>query len=238
MRRVAILAPLAALCLTTAAAHAQAPAKTAPAQPAFALPSLDTKFTGDLDGMIKRRLIRILAPYSKTFYLLERDLNRRLKTGNVRVHVAIIPMAQDQFMAALRDGRGDIAMGNLAITPERSKLVDFSDPAMKNVSEIVVTGPGAPAIRAVDDLAGTEVFIRKSSSVHESLQALNADFARRGKPTVRIRPAPEHLETEDILEMVSAGLVKITIADDYLAAFWSQVFPKLTDHPDAAIRTG
>src|SRR5262245_26089964 len=254
MRRVAILAPLAALSLIAAAAHAQAPVKTAPAQPAFALPSLDTKFTGDLDGMIKRRLIRILAPYSKTFYfvdrgvqrglvfeigeMLERDLNRRLKTGNVRVHVAIIPMAQDEFMPALRDGRGDIAMGNLSITPERSKLVDFSDPAMKNVSEIVVTGPGAPAIRAVDDLAGTEVFIRKSSSFHESLQALTADFARRGKPTVRIRPAPEHLETEDILEMVSAGLVKITIADDYLAAFWSQVFPKLTTHPDAAIRTG
>src|SRR5215831_20655047 len=177
MNRVAMLAPLAALCLIATTAHAQAPAKTAPGQSSFALPSLDTPFTGDLDGMIKRRLIRILTPYSKTFYfvdrgvqrglvfeigeMLERDLNRRLKTGNVRVHVAIIPMAQDEFMSTLRDGRGDIAMGNLSITQERSKLVDFSDAATKNVSEIVVTGPGAPAIRAVDDLAGTE-----SSSVN------------------------------------------------------------------------
>src|SRR5258705_13135571 len=122
MNRVAMLAPLAALCLIATAAHAQTPAKTASAQPAFVLSSLDTKFTGDLDGMIKRRLIRILAPYSKTFYfvdrgvqrgliyeiseILERDLNKRLKTGNVRVHVAIIPMSHDEFVPALREGRG------------------------------------------------------------------------------------------------------------------------------------
>src|SRR5882672_12188924 len=124
MNRVAMLAPLAALCLIATAAHAQTPAKTASPQPAFVLSSLDTKFTGDLDGMIKRRLIRILAPYSKTFYfvdrgvqrgltyeiseILERDLNKRLKTGNVRVHVAIIPMSHDEFVPALREGWGHL----------------------------------------------------------------------------------------------------------------------------------
>ncbi len=254
MNRVATLAPLAALCLIATAAHAQAPAKTAPAPPAFALPSLDTPFTGDLDGMIKRRLIRILAPYSKTFYfvdrgvprgliyeiseIFERDLNRRLKTGNVRVHVAIIPMAQSEFMPALRWGRGDIAMGNLTVTSERAKLVDFSDPAMKGVAEIVVTGPGAPPLGAVEDLAGQEVYIRRSSSFHESVEALNASLARAGKPAVKIRLAPETLETEDILEMVNAGIVKATIADDYIAAFWKQTFTKITPRPDLALRTG
>jgi len=253
-RRLATLASLAALCLTSAAAHAQAPAKPPAVQPAFALPSIDTKWTGDLDGMIKRRLIRILAPYSKTFYfvdrgvqrgliyeiseIFERDLNKRLKTGNVRVHVAIIPMAQNDFIPALRDGRGDIAMGNLTVTPERLKLVDFSDPAMKGVAEIVVTGPGAPSIGAVEDLAGQEVYIRQSLSFLESLETLNAALARAGKPKVRIRLAPENLETEDILEMVNAGIVKVTIADDYIAAFWRQIFTKITLHPDVAVRTG
>src|SRR5206468_5711264 len=117
------------------------------------------------------------------------------------------PMSHDEFVPALREGRGDIAMGNLTITLERSKLVDFSDPAMKGVSEIVVTGPGAPSI-AVEDLAGQEVFIRKSSSFHESLEALNASLARAGKPKVKIRLAPETLENEDILEMLNAGIVK------------------------------
>jgi membrane-bound lytic murein transglycosylase MltF len=254
MNRVATLAPLAALCLIATAAHAQAPAKTAATQPSFALPSLDTPFAGDLDGMIQRRVIRILAPYSKTFYfvdrgvqrgliyeigeILERDLNKRLKTGNVKVHVAIIPMTQSEFIPALRWGRGDIAMGNLTVTPERAKLVDFSDPAMKDVAEIVVTGPGAAPIAAVEDLAGKEVYIRRSSSFYESIETLNAALARAGKPTVKIRPAPENLETEDILEMVNAGLVKVTIADDYVAAFWKQIFTRITPRSDVAVRSG
>jgi hypothetical protein len=100
MTRLATLVSLAAMCLTSAAAHAQTPAPPPAVQSDFALPSLDTKWTGDLDGMIKRRIIRILAPYSKTFYfvdrgvqrgliyeiseIFERDLNKRLKTGTSR----------------------------------------------------------------------------------------------------------------------------------------------------------
>ena len=53
-----------------------------------------------------------------------------------------------------------------------------------------------------------------------------------------LRLAPEDLETEDILEMVNAGLVKATIADDYVAGFWQQVFPKVVLNKEAVIRTG
>ena len=254
MMRLATLVSLAALCLTSAAAHAQTPAPPPAVQSDFTLPSLDTKWTGDLDGMIKRRIIRILAPYSKTFYfvdrgvqrgliyeiseIFERDLNKRLKTGNVKVHVAIIPTARGEFIAALRGGRGDIAMGNQMITSERSKVVDFSDPAMKDVSEIVVTGPGGPSIGAVEDLAGKEVFITRFSSFYESVERLNVELARGGKPPVKVRLAPESLEPEDILEMVNAGIVKLTIADSYIAVFWKQIFTNLTLHPDVALRTG
>jgi membrane-bound lytic murein transglycosylase MltF len=38
--------------------------------------------------------------------------------------------------------------------------------------------------------------------------------------------------------MVSAGLAPITIVDDYLAEFWSQVFTGITVHKDVAVRTG
>ena len=253
MPRLATLASLAALCLTPAAANAQAPPKSATAE-AFALPNIDAKWTGDLDGMIKRRIVRILAPYSTTFYfvdrgvqrgliyeigqIFERDLNRRLKTGNVKVHIAIIPLARGEFISALRDGRGDIAMGNLIVTAERSKLVDFSVPAMKDVSEIVVTGPGAPSVNSADDLAGKEVYIARSSSFYESVVKLNAELARAGKPPVRIRLAPENLEPEDILEMVDAGIARMTVADSYIATFWKQIFTRLTLHLDVVLRTG
>jgi membrane-bound lytic murein transglycosylase MltF len=154
------------------------------------------------------------------------------------VHVTIVPLARDEFIPALRDGRGDIAMGNLTITPERLKQVDFSNPTVTNVSEIVVTGPGAPPIATVQDLAGHEVFIRKSSSFYESIEKLNGELTKAGKAKVKIRPAPENLETEDILEMVGAGLIKVTIADSYIATFWKQIFPRITVHQDVAVRSG
>jgi membrane-bound lytic murein transglycosylase MltF len=171
--------------------------------------------------------------------LFEEDLNKKkLKTKHVRVHVLFVPMARDQIIPALREGRGDVAMANLTITPERLKQVDFSDPTARNVSEIVVTGPGGEPIKTLEDLAGKEVYVRKSSSFYESLEKVNADFAKAAKAAVKVRLAPENLEMEDILEMVNAGLVKVTIADDHIAKFWKQIFTKLVLHPDAAIRTG
>ena len=52
----------------------------------------------------------------------------------------------------------------VTVTPEREKLVAFSVPTRTNVSQVVVTGPGAPAIASVDDLAGQEVFVRRGAS--------------------------------------------------------------------------
>jgi len=251
---------LVAACLVAVGhAHAQAkPPAAAPAAPAkerYAPPSVAAhKWTGDLDGMLKRRMVRVLTTYSKTNYFVDRGtqrglvydlfrqfedvLNKKLKAKHTRVHVLFVPVARNELIPALRDGRGDIAAANLTITPERLKQVDFANPTARGISEIVVTGPGAEPIAAVDDLSGKEVFIRESSSFRESVETLNARFAKEGRARVKIRPAPEELENEDILEMVNAGLVKVTIVDDHVANFWKQIFTKIVLHKDVAVRTG
>src|SRR5262249_48099660 len=146
------------------------------------------------------------------------------KTGNLKIHIAFIPTRRADLADALLSGRGDIATGNLTITPERLKVVDFSNPVLKNVSEIVVASPGAEAIASVDDLSGKEVFAREKSIYHESLQALNTDLGKRGKAPVKVRFAPPDLEDEDLLEMANAGLVKYVVVDDILAKFWAGVY--------------
>jgi len=211
------------------------------------------KFTGDLDEMTQRRLVRVLVTYSRTHYFVDRgtqrgltyeafrlfedDLNKKLEKKHVRIHVVFVPVARDELIPALFQGRGDIAAANLTITPNRLKQVDFADPTYRKVSEIVVTGPGAEPISTVEDLSGKEVYVRKSSSYYESLEKLNAELTGVGKAPVKIRLAPEELETEDILEMINAGLVKVTISDSHIAEFWKQIFNKIDLHPDAAIRT-
>jgi membrane-bound lytic murein transglycosylase MltF len=264
--RLAALALLSGMVLiaTGAAAQTPAPAAQTPAQaPAKAPaakaglpppPGVHKNWTGDFDGMVKRRVIRALVPYSKTFYfvdravqrglsyevtqLLEADINKKLKTGNVRIHVVCIPVTRGEMIPALLEGRGDIAMGNLTITPERLKQVDFTNPTLRNVVEIVVAGPSPEPIATVQDLSGKEVYLRKSSSYYQSIEALNAELAKAKKAPVKVRVAPENLEDEDVLEMVNAGLVKMTIVEDYIATFWKQIFTKLNPLPSVTVRTG
>jgi len=68
--------------------------------------------------------------------------------------------------------------------------------------------------------------------------ALNEQFKSRGKAPVTITAAPEVFEDDDVLEMTNAGLAPIVIVDDYLADFWSRVFPNLQVHRDVTVRTG
>jgi hypothetical protein len=41
-------------------------------------------------------------------------------------------------------------------------------------------------------------------------------LAARQRPLVEIKEAPEALEDDDVLEMVNAGLVDVTVTDDYM----------------------
>jgi membrane-bound lytic murein transglycosylase MltF len=51
-----------------------------------------------------------------------------------------------------------------------------------------------------------------------------------------VKAAPEQLEDEDVLEMVSAGLVPITIVDSHKGEFWAQMLPKLVLHRELVVR--
>jgi membrane-bound lytic murein transglycosylase MltF len=218
------------------------------------VPSPDEVWKGDLDGMIKRRTIRALVTYSQTFYFLDggqqrgvtyelltqfRDwLNKKLKRKTLRVNLLIIPVPRGELIPALLDGRGDIAAANLTITPERQKLVGFSTPLLTDVKEIVVTGPKAPQLKTLDDLSGKTVYVRKSSSYYESLEALNTKLKKKGKALVKLKAVDEYLEDEDLLEMVNAGLIGTVVVDNHKAEFWAQVFDHITLHPKLAVRTG
>jgi membrane-bound lytic murein transglycosylase MltF len=227
------------------------PATSQKAAQAAALDLSIQKWTGDLDGMIKRRRIRVITTYNKMNYLLDKgqprgivpevfkafedELNKKLKTGNLRVHVIIVPASRDELQQWLAEGRGDVVAAGVAITPERQKLFDFTTPTFTGIDDIVVTGPRSPKIATVDDLAGQEVYVRPATVYHQSLVRLNEDFKKRGKPQIVLKAAPDSLEDEDLLEMLNAGLVKATVVHTYVATFWREIFPNLTLNEGAVV---
>ena len=215
---------------------------------------LGKKWSGDFDGMAERHLIRALVPYSKTFYFLdgadqrgltyellkefETYVNKELQRKSLKVRLVVIPTKRDRLLPALVEGLGDIAAGNLTITSARLKQVDFSASHLTGVDEIIVTGPRAPAIASLDDLAGKEIHVRESSSYYESLMQLNTRFKNSGKVPLKIVLADEHLEDEDLLEMMNAGLIPMIVIDSHKGEFWAKVFKDLTLHSNIKIRTG
>jgi membrane-bound lytic murein transglycosylase MltF len=246
--RSRILAALLLAAVAASGARAQHP------EPTRIEHGIDEGWSGDLDGMIERRRIRMLVVPSRTFYFVDKgqqrglsydqgrafedELNRKLGNERLRVEVVFVPVSREDLLPALIQGRGDLAAANLTITPERRQWVDFSAPLWTGVEEIVVTGPASPPVAGLDDLAGQELFLRLSSSYFQSVWQLNGWFATAGKPAVRVKPAPEQLEDEDLLEMVNAGLLPYAIVDDFKAGFWAQVLPKLVLHPAVSVRSG
>ena len=211
-------------------------------------------WTGDYEGMLERRQVRVLVVPNKMFYFIdkgqprgvhvelfrefEKFINGKVKTGARTIRIIFVPVSRDQILTALVEGRGDIAAANLTITEERQKEVDFGDPMGTGVKEILVTGPSAPAVKSLDDLSGQELHLRPSSSYYEHVARLNAVFQKQGQPPIKIVPASEYLEDADLLEMVNADLIPMVIVDDHKARFWGEIFEKITLHPDIAVHEG
>jgi len=210
-------------------------------------------WVGDFDQMAEKRKIRVLVTYSKTFYFFDRGkqrgitydrleefkkyVNKKLKAKTLKINVVYIPVRRDELISGLVKGLGDIAVANLTITSQRQKFVDFSNPFLTGVRELLVTGPTAPAVASIDDLAGKEIHVRKSSSYYESLVQLNESFEEKDKKPIQLIPTDDSFEDEDLLEMVNAGLIPMIVMDSHKAQFWTQVLKKIQVHSEINVRT-
>ena len=210
------------------------------------LAGFGSRWTGDLDAMIERRFIRALVSPSRTGYFVEagaphgisweflnafeQDINRGRPAG-AKLRILYVPVPRDQLVRGLVEGRGDVAVAQITVTPGREARVDFSAPIAEGVRELVVTSATAAPVTKPSDLSGREVFVRRSSSYWEHLVTLNRALEAEGKAPVRLRPAPEQLDDEDILELVNAGVVHVTVADDFLATLWARVLPSIRVQP-------
>jgi membrane-bound lytic murein transglycosylase MltF len=224
-----------------------------PAASAAALNRIEAAFTGDLPQIIERRQLRVLVSYSLSNYFLDlgtehgfeyellskygEELNQG-RSLSKRIVVAFIPVPLENLLDELRAGRGDVAAGGLTITDRRQKLVTFTKPYIPDVREIVVSGPGAPPIKTLDDLSGRKVWVRAGSSYADHLRSLSTRLTASGASPIEVIEAPDSLATEDILEMVNSGIFKLTVADQHIATPWAGVLTDLQVHENLAVHSG
>ncbi len=206
---------------------------------------------GDLDSIIARGYIRVLVPYSKTYYyvegmkryglayelvnLFEKELNKKLKFNPPKIRVIFIPVSRKYILPLLTGGHADMIASGYTITPDREKLVDFSSPTIADIKDIVVGGPSAPAIRSITDLAGQHVFVRENTSFQASLIKLNESLKKTGHKPMSIDFTDPYLESEDILAMVNEGMIPFTVVPEDLGKLWSSAYTNLKVYPNIVV---
>ena len=103
--------------------------------------------------------------------------------------VYLIPTTRDQLIQNVADGLGDIAAGNLTVTPARQLLVEFVVQG-HTVREVVVTGAEAAPVASLADLGGRTVDARPSRATTRASRRSTSATARRGCPKSRCASSP------------------------------------------------
>ena len=189
------------------------------------------RYTGDLPVLQERGVLRVIVPPEPVDHLprygepvtLDYDVARGL-SGALRLEAGTGVKAQNfaEMMTKLLQGEGDIVAASLTITPERQEKAAFSLPYL-HVDEYLVTKAGEPDLpAAVEDLAGMEIGVRRSSSHYRTLLEI-----QRQVPSLRIHEAPEQLGMDLLVEGVVRGDYGATVSDEHI---WRGVANHYPEH--------
>jgi membrane-bound lytic murein transglycosylase MltF len=200
-------------------------------------------FLGDLPEMRARGIIRALVVYNRTDFFLdngqirgiqaeylsgfERFLNSGIKKEADKIRILKIPVSFEQLIPMVEAGYGDIAAHFLTMTPGREKRVNFVSGHRMKIDEIVVTHRDVNDVNVIEDLAGREVYVLSGSSYYEHLHKVSESLVEKGARPIHVRKADSRLRSEDIMELVNAGVVDLTVVDDYRAKLWGQLLPNI-----------
>jgi len=173
--------------------------------PSLELPVSFERRVGDLDGMVKRRQIRVLVIpsrsgffydkgqphgiYYEAFDEFQRFVNSKYKNGSLKVSVTYLPVRIEQLEQALLQGMGDVIGFPLIVTPERQQVALFTTPIDPDVKQVIVTGPKMSQITTLEDLSGKEVYANPLTVYYENLQRLSESLQKAGKPPILVKAA-------------------------------------------------
>ncbi len=178
-------------------------------------------YVADLPELKRRGRLRMITRNGASTYFLHRgeqmgfeyDLMRRFADSQgLRLEIVIPPPGAD-LETWLEDGRGDVIAAAQPIPANPGRGTAFTRRVATVDRVLVVREDEAGGIGGPEDLVGRTVRVREGSAFEESARAL---LARSG--SFRIAPAPENLETEDLLDLVESGVYDVTVCDSHQLA--------------------
>ncbi len=184
----------------------------------------EQRFTGDLDAIRKRGVLRVLTRNSAVTYYLHRGdqagfdfhlANMVAKELDVRLEI-VVPPTFGQLIPWLTEGRGDMIAASMTDTEARRKQVGFSRPYLFT-DEVIVQRAGAPKLTSLDDLKGKTLHVPKGASHFATVTALKEAHG------FKVAEEPEDQEISTLLDRLAAGEIAYTVTDSHILAA-EQVF--------------
>jgi len=215
---------------------------------------VNERYTDDLIKLKQRKIIRALVVPGRTdFYIenghvsglivelldnYEKELNRGIEKEEQKTRIVYVPVNFGDLIPYLLEGKGDIAAGFLTITDDRKKLVDFASGQSRNINELIIINRDSDVkVSTLDDLAGKNIYVVKGSSYIEHLHKLNVKLINKDLKEVNIVETESHISSEDILEMLNAGVIDITVVDDFRADLWAKILPNILVRDDLVVNS-
>jgi membrane-bound lytic murein transglycosylase MltF len=202
--------------------------------------------THDLSGMKKAKRIRVLTTYTFANYFVHKGkahgyeygkmeefkkfLNKDIKGHSNQVDFFYIPIPYDLLIEGLNKGYGDIVAANMTITTGRTQEVDFTEPYIGGLKEVLISHKKVKGIESEDDLSGLRIYIREGSSYQPSLEKLNQRLRSRNVAPAEIVLLPGLVNTGELIEMVNAGIIEMTVADNHIASIADELLPEVVVH--------
>ncbi len=185
----------------------------------FASQQGQARHTDDLDGIKKRRVLRVLLRNNAASYFLykgelqgfEYELSKAFaKANGLRLEV-IVPDTHAELLEWLREGRADVAAGFLEPDDDTARGgIAYSRP-YHNAPRHLVVHADSDSIGTAADLDGRSVVVRRSSPYWKDLHELRASGV-----DVDIIAADEDAETEELIARVADREIDATVADGHL----------------------
>lgn len=147
----------------------------------------------------------------------EYDLAKAL-AEDMGVQLNIVTPRWDSLIKSLNSGKGDFIAASMTVTPSRENLVDFSFSYM-DTQQYVIVHKGDYRIKAMEDLAGRVVHVRRGTSYEERLRELQ----ERGL-NIKIK-VHDDTPTEELIRMVAEREIGIAIADSNVALLNRRYYP-------------
>jgi membrane-bound lytic murein transglycosylase F len=190
----------------------------------------------DLEEIKQEGILKAILVYSSTSYFIYRGramgyeyelLNQFARSQNLRLEI-VVAHNIDELLEMLNRGDGDLIAYGMTITQDREKKVDFTHHLYLTNQVLVQRKPEKwmqmkqadlerKLVTSPLQLLNDTVTVRRNSSYYERLINLQSEIG--GK--IHIDTTPGNWSTERIIELVSEGSLKYTLADKNIAELLS-----------------